>query len=249
MLRKRIIFLCTLSLISFSCYANKIDLLLMGGPSFSHISNDSHVNINQFMVNKYETDSRSQVEPVVGVGVAHIFDCLFKMPLSISIGLSGYYNDFSKIQGTEFPFINDGIYDSLNYQFHAESLAAMVESRLTYTSFDWQPYAIVGVGASWNRLYDYSETPTNPSESAASSPYPFPGHTNTGFAYELGVGMQKKIYLDLKYNMQYFLTLDYRYMNFGKGELGSSFAQTSNDRLHVSNLDTQALMLALKITL
>lgn len=247
-LMKRILFAISLLLIPFACYANKFDIYLMGGPAVSKISNDNSVRINQYMVNKYNTDSRSQIQPVLGVGIAHTF-VNFNKPISLSLGLSGYYAYFGKIKGTEYPFANDGIFDSLNYQFNAQALSAMIESRLTYTQCDWQPYGIVGVGASWNRLYSYSETPTIPSESAAPSPYPFANHTNASFAYELGVGVQRQIYNDPSRQLQYFLSLEYRYMNFGKGELGPSSVQTSSNRLQVSNLDTQAVLLSLKVTI
>ena len=242
-------FLCAnlLLIISFACYANNLDIYLMGGGTVSNISNGSFVGINQYMVNKYDTESRSQIEPILGAGIAHTF-VPFNKPISLSLGLSGYYANFGKIKGTEYPFANDGVFDSLNYQFHAQAFSAMLESRLAYTLYDWQPYGIIGAGISWNRLNSYNETPTIPSESASSSPYPFANHTNASFAYELGVGVQKLVFNDPNHKLQYFLSLEYRYLNFGKGELGPSSVQTSSNRLQVSNLDAQSVLLSLKIT-
>lgn len=244
---KWILFLILMLLIPLACEANKLDISFMGGPSFSNISNDNNVRINQYMVNEYKTNSHFQTQPLVGVGFAHTFDN-FSQPINISFGLSSYYVDLGKVKGIEHPFINDGIYDSLNYQFNIRSFSAMLESRLIYTFYDWQPYALIGAGAAWNRFYSYSETPTIPSESAAASPYPFSNHTNASFSYELGVGFQKQIYADKKHQLNYLLSLDYRYLNFGKGNLGPSSVQTSNNGIQVSNLDMQAIMLSFKIS-
>lgn len=243
---KRILFVFSLLLVPFTCQAAKLDILLMGGPAFSNLSNDSYININQYMVNEYKTQSQSQTRPIFGIGVAHSFDG-FNQPLSLSLGLSGYYINYGTIKGTEYPFVNDGIFDSLDYKFHAQSLSTMIESRFIYTQCNWQPYALAGIGASWNRLYHYNETPSNSSQSAASSPYPFPGNTMASFAYELGLGVQRQIYIHSSNVFQYFLSLEYRYINNGKAEFAPSLAQTTSDRLQVSHLNTQTLMFSLKV--
>ena len=124
----------------------------------------------------------------------------------------------------------------------------MLESRFIYTQYMWQPFALVGVGSSWNRLYSYSETPTIPNDSAASSPYPFSNNTMSSFAYELGVGVQRQLFMKPSSALQYFLSLEYRYINNGKGELGPSAAQTTTDRLQVSHLSVQTIMATLKVT-
>jgi hypothetical protein len=245
---KRIFWLISLFFTPFSCYSSNLDLLLSGGAAISKTSNNTYVGINQYMLNAYQTNSRTLIQPLLGIGLAHTF-INFSRPISVSVGLSGYYADFGKIHGTEYPFINDGIYDSLDYKFQTQAWSVMAESRLAYTQYNWQPYVLAGAGASWNHLYSYSETPSISSQSAAASPYPFSNHGNSAFAYEFGVGIQKQIYSDLNHHLQYFLDVDYRYMNFGKGALGASLAQTTGDRIHIPNLETQALLLSLKISL
>jgi hypothetical protein len=244
---KRILLTLCLLFAPFICQASNVDIFVMGGPAFFNISNNSYININQYMLNEYKTQSQSQVRPMFGIGVAHSF-AGFNRPLGISLGLSGYYLDYGTIKGTEYPFVDDGIFDSLDYKFHARSLSTMLESRFIYTQFKWQPYALAGIGVSWNRLYKYNETPSISSNSAAASLYPFPSNTMAAFAYELGLGVQRQIFIDSSNAFQYFLSLEYRYINNGKAELGPSFAQTTSDRLQVSNLNTQALMFSLKVT-
>jgi hypothetical protein len=70
----------------------------------------------------------------------------------------------------------------------------------------------------------------------------------TSFAYELGVGVERQLFINSSNAFQYFLSLDYRYINNGKGELGSSAAQTTSDRLQISNLSVQTIMAMLKVT-
>jgi opacity protein-like surface antigen len=242
---KKLLVFAVLTLISFTCYANKLDIYLMGGPSFSKISNNRYVQINQYEINQYNTSSTSHTQPLFGLGIAHSFDN-FTIPFRLSLGVSAYYTSFGTTNGTEYPFANDGIFDSLNYQFDSKSITAMLETHLTYASYSWQPYGILGVGVAWNHLSGYSETPTVPTESAASSLYPFNNHTKTSFAYELGLGVEKEIYKDNDHHIQYFLSLEYRYMNLGKGELGTQSLPHSNDGLQVSNLQKQLILFALK---
>jgi opacity protein-like surface antigen len=235
-------------MLPLTCLAGKIDIYLMGGPAFSSNTNANNVRINQYMVNEYRTIAGTQTRLMPGLGIGHTFD-QFAQPINISLGLSGYYSNLGKVKGREYPFIDDGVFDSLNYQFYTRSIAAMVESRLIYLFHGWQPYALIGMGAARNYLYHYSETPTIFAESAATSPYPFANHTLTSFAYELGVGVQKQIFADVKHRLQYYVSLDYRYMNLGKAELGASAVQASNDRIQITHLTTQALIFSLKLSI
>jgi opacity protein-like surface antigen len=244
---KRIWLALCLLLVPLICQASKWDIFLMGGPAFFNLSNDSYIHINQYMLNEYKAESQSQARGLYGIGVAHTFEGLNK-PLSLSLGLSGYYLDYGTVNGTEYPFVDDGIFDSLDYKFHARSLSTMFESRFIYTQFKWQPYALAGIGVSWNRLYKYNEIPGISSDSAAASLYPFPSKTRDSFAYELGLGVQRQIFINSGNPFQYFLLLEYRYINNGKAEFDLSSVQTTSDRLQVSNLNTQAIMFSLKVT-
>jgi hypothetical protein len=82
---KRILLLATIALISFSSYANTLDMYLMGGPAFSRLSNNTAVQINDFLVNDYFTRTRSQTEPLLGFGVGRTF-IPFSQPLSLTLG-------------------------------------------------------------------------------------------------------------------------------------------------------------------
>lgn len=227
---------------------NKLEIYGSGGPAFSKLGNDKSVAINSFVVNNYNTNEQTNWQGLWGVGLGHSFGNIFNAPLNFSLGVAGYMINLGNVRGTEYPFVNDDVYDTLNYQFTAKSSAVLAEARVFYTSYFWQPFALVGIGGSWNRLSNYSEAPTDPSLSAAPVTTEFGNHTNNEFAYELGVGIQRQIHEDLAHKIRYVGSLDYRYVNFGKGQLASFPAQTTGDTLQIGSISTQGIMFSLKIS-
>jgi len=233
----------SLLLFSTSTFANHYDLSVGGGAAFSDLSNqDSPIVLSSFVTNRYDTDKNFQANLLAELGVGYTWENLFHYPLNIGINVSGYYVNFNDINGTEFPMVNLGNFDTLQYQFSAQSFAAMLESHFYFTRYTWQPFIFVGIGVSWNHLYDYDETPTNPRDSAASLPVGFESNTETSFAYEGGIGIQRLFFEDKKNNIQWLLALDYRYMNLGKGELGLIPTQTSSNTLEIDHLTNQAIV-------
>ena len=225
----------------------KVNLFISGGATFSRNSNVATVRINDVVLNEYNTTVRTNWNPIWGAGISYPFNNVFGAPYSISAGVAGYLANLGKIRGIEHPFANGGSFDTLNYEFKTNSKALMIESRLAYTNNSWQPFVLLGVGSAWNNLNGYNEVPTV-SKSSATPALPFTAHTNISFAYELGLGVQREIYYDVVNSISYSASLDYRYINFGKGELGNSAIQTSGNRLYVSSLTTQGILLTLNTT-
>ena len=241
---KKTIFFTVLFLLSSFCYADKINVSISGGPTFSQLSNGTQVALNDSVVNNYNTNKQNHWNSLWGIVISHSFENIFNKHINISLGLAGYSINFRNVNGTEYPFANAGVFDTLNYQFKAQSNALMLESRLFYTCYDWQPFVLIGIGSAWNRLSNYSEVPTDPSGSAVPLPS-FSNHTNMAFSNELGIGVQRQFFQDVAHKIRYAASLDYRYLGFGKGQLGSSSVQTTQERLHISNLYTQGFMLSL----
>ncbi|MDR3476422.1 MAG: hypothetical protein P4M14_00140 [Gammaproteobacteria bacterium] len=234
-----------LSVFSFSCYANKVDFNLSGGAAFANLSNNSSVQINDVVNNYYQSHSHHTVAPFYGLGLGHTFENIDHRPLNLSLGVSAYYTDLGSVRGTELPFVNGGNFDTLNYHFNVQSTSLLLEPRLIYTYYAWQPYLLAGVGSAWNRLANYSEAPSDPASSASPAPF-YKSHVRSAFAYEVGIGIQHAIFHDEKNKIDYLLSLDYRYMNFGKGRLTNFSGMTSNGHLGVSNINMQALVFSLK---
>jgi hypothetical protein len=229
-------------------HANMVDVYLSSGASFSRLANNEYIQINDVVTNQFITDKKNVTSFIGGAGVGHTFENIYHKPISIAFSLMGYYTNFDHIKGLEYPFINAEQLDSLSYQFKAESAALMVESRFRYTQYAWQPFLLLGIGASWNHLYNYSEFPTDPNGSAVATNTDVDGHTMAAFAYEVGIGIQHLLFTTEKYKAQWIASLDYRYMNFGKGQLGDFTFQTVDDPLTINHLDTQALMFTLEVS-
>jgi len=235
--------------VSFASHANIMDVYLSGGASFSRLSNNEYIQINNSVTNEFDTDKKNVTSFLGGLGVGHTFENINQKPIAIAFSLMGYYTNFHHIEGIEYPFVNASpSMDTLDYQFKAESSALMVESRLRYTQYAWVPFLLVGLGASWNHLYDYSESPSNAASTAVATNTHVDSHTNTAFAYEVGAGIQHLLFTTEKYKARWFASLDYRYMNFGKGELGNLTFQTADDPLTIKNLDTQAIVFTLEVS-
>lgn len=227
--------------------ANNVTVFLAGGPDFSTLKNQQLVQINPIVTNAYIPKKHTAWQGFVGGGVAHTL-AQHWLPLSQwSLGVAGYFLSLGQVNGVEFPFINDGLYDSLNYKFHAKSTAAMVESRWIYEKHPWQPFVLAGLGNSWNRFSEYSEVPTDPALSATATSLGFDDHTKSSFAYEFGLGIQHSLWQDNMHHIEGKASLGYQYFNLGKGQLGSYPVQRSTDRLRVNNIYTQAIVLSLNV--
>lgn len=232
---------CIISLLlAVSSEARPFEAKAMGGVNVSRLSNNRSVAVSFPVTNDYLTDETTQTGPLVGLGFARGFDL---ESYRITVGASGYYLNLEYVSGLELPWINSGSYDTLNYHFHTSAGMLMFESRFIYTATAWQPYATVGIGPSWNRLYGYTEKPTNPSGSAAPVPIGFANNTMPSFAYQAGVGVQHQLFQRPNNRFEYLLAAEYRYIHMGRGELGPLPTQNTSDRIEVSPINTQAFIL------
>jgi opacity protein-like surface antigen len=225
--------------------AHNISVAVSGGLAITRMDNEEPVSLNAFLENNYTTREMTNWDFISGISIADVHNNIFKTHFNFSLGVAGYYAILGNITGTEYPFANSGSYDTLNYKFKVRSTAIMAETRLIYNKTAWQPYVVAGMGLAWNRLSSYTESATNPALSAAPLPRTFSNNTHHTFAYEVGVGVQHAFMHDRKHKVEYMWSLDYRYFNFGYGELGGVPTQPTNNRLHINNINTQVVMLSL----
>lgn len=243
--KEALIMSALLSFCHFS-YATTWDLAALGGVNFSSLSNGTqNLPIDDLFVNTYISQRQTVTQAAAGGALHWGFEPL--EAVGFSVGPAFYYANLGTLNGTEFPSSNYGVYPSLNYQFSLSSWTAMAEGQLLYTWCAWQPSITVGIGAAWNRLSHYSETPTDPNQSAVAAPF-FADNTTTSFAFEAGAGIKYEFYNEMEDDTHYFVGVDYRYFNFGSGSLGPSAIQTASERLTVSTLDTQAVLLSLSVS-
>lgn len=228
-------------------YADQIGVYTTGGVNIANLKNNTSIQINNFVTNNYITEPNATISPILGIGIGYIFTNVDYRPLDLLFGIAAYYIKFSKIQGLERPFINSGIYDTLNYRFRAKSQSLMFEMLLFYKRSQTQPFLLLGIGRSRNTLHNYNEMATIPALSAAPVITVFSNHTQkTTYAYEVGLGVQRQVFKDEYSN--WFLSLEYRYLSLGKGRLGNFPAQTANVQIH-SNLFSNALTISVRVAI
>ncbi|WP_131782832.1 hypothetical protein [Legionella gresilensis] len=225
-------------------YANQFNFFIAGGITAAKLSTNDLVEINSDVINKYQTKNKYQSHGFWGGGFNQTFTNS-SHDTALSLGIASYSLALGKIWGIEYPFFNEGLFDTLNYHFHVKNKLLLIESRLAYTALvNWQPFAVVGIGKSWNHFYHYREYPTNPALSAATST-PFTNKTQQDFSYELGLGLTYSLFNDKSHHINYFTSLSYRYFNLGKGKLAQ---QLSSSSLQIKNLSTQSIAVELNVS-
>lgn len=224
--------------------AKPISVFIAGGPNFTNLKNNNLVAINPTLSNAYLPRDQAQWHGFGGVGANYRFNTPKLPAYQLSLGLVCYFFQLDQVQGIEYPFINAGLFDSLNYGFHAKSTSLMLEAKAVYTSLALQPYAVVGIGPAWNKLSAYHEQASNFASSAAPA-FPFSNQSQTVFSYELGAGLQYLLKEDPKHHVRYYGSAGYQYFNLDKATLGPSAAQTTAERLKLKNLYTQGIIFTL----
>lgn len=225
-------------------FAAKFSLFVTGGPNFSQLSNTSLVNISPQVTNSYLSQTKGQWNGFFGGGLS--YELLTALPqIQFSLGLAGYALSLGKVKGVEHPFVNAGLFDTLTYQFDVKSSLLIVEPRFTYTGSNWQPFLLAGVGEAWNHLKNYQETPTYPSLSATPLAFEFRDKTHQSFAYELGFGIQHRLFENKSSKIRCDASLGYRYFNLGRGQFGGLSGQISLSSLGIKNINTQSLFVQL----
>jgi opacity protein-like surface antigen len=216
--------------------ANGFSLHVQGGASRAHLGESQTLWLNSSVANLYTTSNDTSKSSYYGLGIAYQWDALFNAPAAFRLGLTGYGLQ-NRISGVNTPFINAGLFDTLNYSIHESSQAVMLEPTLIYTACALQPYIGLGLGGAKNRLSHYSESPTDPNGSAVPMIVPFQDKSDKNFAYALFLGAQYTV-LTTPNKDSLAIALEYRYMNWGDMELGTSQVQTSHQTLEFDALKT-----------
>lgn len=243
-LNKLLVSSCIFLILSNPGNTNQVSFFISGGPNFSTLKNNRLVEINEVITNSYHTKTQTNTQGFWAIGASHSFENSAFPSYQLSLGLAGYFFQLGHVKGTEYPFINAGLFDTLHYGFQAKSDALMVEAKALYAHYALKPYALIGIGPSWNKFSAYHEKPSDPALSASPT-MPFSDHTKQTFAYELGAGFQYVLWDDQRRHIQYHASAGYQYFNLDRGALGPSLAQTSTERIRVKNLYTQGVIFTL----
>jgi opacity protein-like surface antigen len=126
-------------------------------------------------------------------------------------------------------------FDNFTYAYHIQPLRVMLTSKVLTTLSSHQslhPYFSWELGAAFNRANNYHETPIIPLVAPMS---PFSSHTETSFAWGLGIGMDYNVTQHVRAG------IGYQFSNLGAASLGSTSAATTNQTLSLSHLYTNQL--------
>jgi hypothetical protein len=238
----------SLFMLSTQVHADFFSVALLGGPNFTTLRNASYVEINPVVTNLYQSTQQQQTKGIVALSIGHTFEKKWFSSYELSYRVSGYLMNLGQVSGIEYPLINQGVFDTLNYRFQTHSGALLFEPQLTYTAYGWSPFVRVGLGVAQNKLNNYHEWPSDPASSAAAVFPMFSAHTASHFAYDLGLGIQSMLVELPKDKLRLMGAVNYQYFNLGQAQLGSFPAQTSNSRLQINHVDTQALLFQLALS-
>ena len=157
------------------------------------------------LVNKYDfNDKIKTVGPLLKVELGYVF--AINRDNAIALGVEGAYLDYGTTSGILRRGINiSSDLNTLNYSFDSQSYLLLAKSKLLFRKNFWLPHIALGVGASFNRLGNYSETSTSP---AASSPHIFQDNTKRDLAVLAEIGIcqfkaDKHLDVNLGYNFIY----------------------------------------------
>jgi opacity protein-like surface antigen len=132
--------------------------------------------------------------------------------------------------------------DEYSYKYSIKSRQLLAAGKFLYR---WQkyylPYVFLGLGAAWNKAYDYGTS--IPPFSTFTRDYS--QNTQTSFSYSLGLGLDYEFYKTLR------LGIGYRFADLGRASLGSAQIDTTSvsGTLSQSHIYTSEILAQLTVLL
>src|SRR5579872_2137178 len=118
---------------SLSLQAGQFQASVSGGLLISTLTNNKSIEVSSGLFNDYVTDKDTKPGAIGGASLIYVFKELGSHPIDLSLGLSGYYLNYSEVNGLEHPIVNGGNFDTLNYSVQALSYALLLEPKLILT--------------------------------------------------------------------------------------------------------------------
>lgn len=198
--------------------------------------------------NDYYVSQARNNTGLVGVGVSYQFNLPHWEKLSMEwfptdrLGLFYDYYFPANIDGKIYKWESSTI--GYDYHYTVVSHVVWLDNQLDIISWKkWTPFIDASIGCAFNIASDYSENPVElpPRPSAA-----FANHTNTQFAWRVGVG--------LSYALEWHkhvghMSLEYRYSDLGNVSTGTSDTYPSVNHALSQRLTNGEIMLALRYNL
>lgn len=207
----------------------------------SNMGQTQNVTLSPGVVNQYQTDNPSRYAAIVGLGAQKTVK-EWNAKSALSAGFEALYlND--EADGLIRPLINvSPNFDQLNYSFSINSLLLLAKATATRQDLfkSWGGYIDAGLGVSFNGFSNYREI-TPAGSTAIPMASPFHRRSSEELAFSVGVGISHKVANRSQ------VSIGYRYLYAGTGDLGTSSVQNSTQHLSYKDLGYQLLTLTVSI--
>ncbi len=207
-------------------------LTLTIGPDFVNQGRPEYLTLYPSYQNYY-TNSHGNSTVFDGGGMLG-FERTVSDKWSLQLGASGYGNSQIKAQGDIWQF-GLPIFNNLAYSYQIQHARVMAEGKFL-TQFSkaplWRPYVSWQLGTAFNIAKSYQEV-ANPDRTPMATP--FSNHTQTSFAWGVGVGA------DYLWKEHVRLGVGYQFLDLGAASLGSTTAAATNQTLSFPHLYTNQL--------
>lgn len=236
---------------------NTVDVYASGGVGFPNASTNGTINNESSFIPATTTYAghATGTNGVYGASADYTFTKVHQKPVNVSLGVAYVGTTASTVNGTSTTVIANTVHVAPQpMSYNLSSQAAFFEQRVAYVPKNhptWQPYLVTGFGPTWNRLSNFNgdngqvvptiqnsrrvgAIPTDASQN-------YSNETNSSFGYEAGAGIQHPLTEHIA------IAADYRYINFGKGNLGGiPGVPAVNNRISTSSIGENTAFLSLK---
>ena len=202
------------------------------GPDFVEAGQAQNLTLLPPFQNHYTNNSSTATVADAGgfVGVERVLSDY----LAVQLGVAGYVDAQISTEGDVWQFAVP-LFDTLSYSYNIHHSRVMFSSKLLTTVPRYQtihPYFSWELGTAYNRANNYQEQPLSP---LAVPMTPFANHTQSSFAWGLGVGV------DYNLNQHVRAGVGYQFADLGAVSLGVTPAEGTTQTLGLSHLYTNQL--------
>jgi opacity protein-like surface antigen len=221
-------------------YWDQIGILgsIRGGIDYAKVGGESSdvVLFEGSLPNKYVPEDTWHTAAMGSalVGFEFPLDGDYRWQTAVSYYISGNYH----VKGDDL-IAGEEVFDFFDYKYKVLNQRVLWENRwLAELNEVFLVYFMGGIGASFNKAYDFEETNNGIAPNFFTNP-PFEEKTTTSFTYSLGFGFEAEITDELR------VGIGYQYSDLGKVELGKIDAPDMDDHLSIDNSPTQEVFLSL----
>ncbi len=197
------------------------------GPDFLNPGQAQTLTLLPPFQNTYTKGITSQTAADAGAFVG--LERKFYDKLWVQLGVSGYVDAQITPKGSVWQFTLPE-FEDLGYAYHIHHSRFMATTKLLTTISLYpllHPYVSGEIGGAFNHAHGYQETPL---EAGVLPMAPFADHSQTSFAWGVGVG------LDYNLNQHVRLGAGYQFSDLGGASLGPTSAALTTQTLSLSHI-------------